>query len=308
MASIGDMPREWSTNFTIDDFICACASRGLTVGQACDEAAARGLGISKASARRIAEQFGTPFRSQVNNQDESALREAETRKRRDVNRREAELGKTHPHTLMSVGHLANTLSELGHLAEAEKCFRRVVEGRERAFGPTDADTLRSIYSLAENLRRQGRMGEAAAMYARERDGRRVAATARSQARLVSRRRTQSATTARDVALARQALSSSTNPLGGHPDEWNTDKEAEWDRQFLAAEAKAGKEAAVATHIASAAERRRAAEKAAKDYSETAIARARERADLRKGRVPDYQSMLESLGSLQAHSRNTATVR
>ena len=81
MASIGDMPREWSTNFTIDDFICACASRGLTVGQACDEAAARGLGISKASARRIAEQFGTPFRSQVNNQDESALREAETRKR-----------------------------------------------------------------------------------------------------------------------------------------------------------------------------------------------------------------------------------
>ena len=116
---------------SLDEFICACASRGLTVHNACEEAAARGFGVTKALARRIAEQYGVPFQSQIAYKDADVLQEAEARKRRDVVRRESELGPSHPHTLMSLSHLANTLSEMGQLEEAEKMYERVVDGRER---------------------------------------------------------------------------------------------------------------------------------------------------------------------------------
>ena len=292
---------------SLDEFICACASRGLTVHNACEEAAARGFGVTKALARRIAEQYGVPFQSQIAFRDESALREAETRKRRELARRTSELGPSHPHTLMSLSHLANTLSDMGRLEEAEKMYERVVDGRERIYGPDDPDTLRSLYVLAENLQKQGRLGQATTLFERERHGRQLLSQKRAEERLGLRRRTTPAASPQDVAAARRALSGAG--LGDGAGDWNAQAEAAWDARLAAAEAAARKEGRVAARIASAAQRRRAAERAAEKFSDDAIARARQRSAALRNRVPDYQSMLESLGKLQAPSwRNASAAR
>ena len=65
--------------------------------------------------------------------------------------RERTLGRDHPHTLTSVGHLGLLLKAQGKFDLAEPYLRRALEGRERTLGSDHSDTLASVSLLRDLL-------------------------------------------------------------------------------------------------------------------------------------------------------------
>ena len=79
---------------------------------------------------------------------------------------ERTLGPEHPHTLASVGSLANHYRVQGRYTDAEPLFLRALEARERTLGPEHPHTLTSVGNLAVLYKSQGRYAEAQPLYLR----------------------------------------------------------------------------------------------------------------------------------------------
>ncbi len=80
--------------------------------------------------------------------------------------RERVLGLEHPHTLISVGNLANVLKSQGDYAAAEPLLRRALGAMERVLGPEHSYTMRSVDYLASVLRSRGDRVAAEPLYRR----------------------------------------------------------------------------------------------------------------------------------------------
>jgi tetratricopeptide (TPR) repeat protein len=77
-----------------------------------------------------------------------------------LKQREKMLGKEHPHTLASMGNLAQALSEQGKYTEAEKINRETLALREKVLGKEHPHTLAGMHNLALSLHNQGKYVEA----------------------------------------------------------------------------------------------------------------------------------------------------
>jgi serine/threonine protein kinase/tetratricopeptide (TPR) repeat protein len=62
--------------------------------------------------------------------------------------RRAVLGDDHPLTLSTIGNIAGTQSQLGHIAEARATYLEVLEARRRTLGPTHPDVATALHQLA----------------------------------------------------------------------------------------------------------------------------------------------------------------
>lgn len=62
--------------------------------------------------------------------------------------RRAVLGDDHPLTLSTIGNMAGTQSQLGHIAEARATYLEVLEARRRTLGPTHPDVATALHQLA----------------------------------------------------------------------------------------------------------------------------------------------------------------
>jgi class 3 adenylate cyclase/tetratricopeptide (TPR) repeat protein len=65
------------------------------------------------------------------------------------------LGPEHPHTALSLHHLANLLRSQGDYAGAQPLYERALAIREKAFGPEHTETAASLVNLALLLRDRG---------------------------------------------------------------------------------------------------------------------------------------------------------
>jgi tetratricopeptide (TPR) repeat protein len=74
------------------------------------------------------------------------------------------LGPDHPHSLMSVNNLANTLSETNCLDEAQKCYERALAGYSKTLGEKHPYTLMSLQNLANLKRANGQLDQAEREY------------------------------------------------------------------------------------------------------------------------------------------------
>jgi hypothetical protein len=70
--------------------------------------------------------------------------------------REKVLGPEHPHTLTSMGNLADVLNRQGKYEEAEAMNRQTLVRREKVLRPEHPHTLTSMSNLADVLNRQGK--------------------------------------------------------------------------------------------------------------------------------------------------------
>ncbi|KAF2679255.1 hypothetical protein K458DRAFT_277187, partial [Lentithecium fluviatile CBS 122367] len=84
--------------------------------------------------------------------------------RKVLERRERLLGKEHPDTLTSMGHVAAALSNQGKSVEAEKMHRETLALCDKVLGKEHPHTLASMNNVAQALRNQGKYVEAEKMH------------------------------------------------------------------------------------------------------------------------------------------------
>jgi tetratricopeptide (TPR) repeat protein len=81
-----------------------------------------------------------------------------------LHKREALLGPTHPHTLVTAHNLAAAYLDLARVDDAIALFERVLAGRREKLPPDHPDTLVTLNALATAYKDKGRFPESVALY------------------------------------------------------------------------------------------------------------------------------------------------
>jgi len=69
------------------------------------------------------------------------------------------LGPEHRSTLVTMGNLADTLTDEGKYSEAEQLVRETLQTEQRTLGPDHTDTLSTTMGLAQVLKKEKRYAE-----------------------------------------------------------------------------------------------------------------------------------------------------